>query len=297
LGVALAAALGASIAAHQGDYAAEIEKYRQNREQRMIADDGWLTVVGLFWLDEGDSMFGSDPSNDVVLPKGSAPPRAGRFTFRDGKVTMQLEPGVPATLNEKPAPSAPVAMQPAAPGRRQDTLAMGTMTLFVHQSGQRIGVRIRDTASPYRKTFAGLKWFVVDPQYKATARFIPHAAPRVVAIKTVAGHDETPTSPGVAVFTLTGKEYRLEPTYSEDGKSLFFVFGDVTNGAETYKGGRFLSADLPKDGVVVVDFNRAYNPPCVLSPFTTCRIPLPENRLPIRIEAGERMNAPASSAP
>jgi hypothetical protein len=249
-------------------YQAEIGTWREDREAALRSDGGWLTVSGLFWLKPGANRFGSDPSIDIVLP-ASAPARAGVFEFQGGKVVAQSDGH---TRELKPDSA--------------DVLAMGPLTLAVIKRGDRYGIRLRDRDSRFRREFTGLHWFPVRESYRITAKFV--AGPRTIAVANVIGQTEPMESPGYALFHLGGREYRLYPVLEEPGaKELFYIFRDQTSGRETYGAGRFLYSGLPRDGAVVLDFNRAYNPPCAFTPYATCPLPPRENRLATRIEAGE----------
>jgi uncharacterized protein (DUF1684 family) len=156
--------------------------------------------------------------------------------------------------------------------------------MFVIQRGDRYGIRLKDKNSRFRREFTGLHYFPVREQYRLTARFVPDA--RKIPIPNILGQTESVSSPGYVEFTLDGRKLRLTPVEESPG-SLFFIFRDLTSGKETYGSGRFLDTDMPKNGQVVLDFNKAYNPPCAFTPFATCPLPPKENRLPVRIEAGE----------
>jgi uncharacterized protein (DUF1684 family) len=267
------------------NYAADVEAWRVKREARLKADGGWLTVAGLFWLKEGPNRFGSGKDNDVVLPS-SAPERAGVFEFQAGKVKLRLEAAVPASIDGKLVTTAD--MRPDTSGS-PDVLALGPLTMHVIERGGRFGIRLKDNDSPARKAFKGLEWFPVSEQYRVTARFVPYDPPRKITIPNVLGDASEMPSPGYAAFTLGGKELRLDPVL-EDAASdeLFFIFRDETSGRGTYGGGRFLYTEKPKDGSVVLDFNKAYSPPCAFTRYATCPLPPKQNRLGVRIEAGEK---------
>jgi uncharacterized protein len=264
-------------------YRTSIEKWRQDYEAYLKSDDGWLTVSGLFWLHEGENRFGSDALNDIVLPVASAPAEAGTFVFRDGKTVVHVNPGVKVTLNGKRVESAELR-----PDLIAERLHLGELTLFVHASGERYGIRLKDKNSKLRKEFTGLNWFPVDEQYRITGRFVPYDPPKQLEIQNILGDfDKTPIV-GYAAFTLHGQEYRLEAAPDAPG-TVEFVFRDLTSGKETYPAARFLDAENPKNGTVLLDFNKAYNPPCAYNPYTTCPIPTPQNRLRVAILAGEKM--------
>jgi uncharacterized protein len=262
-------------------YRASVEKWRQEYEADLTSDHGWLTISGLFWLHEGENRFGSDPTNDIVLPD-SAPADAGTFEFHAGKTIVHTKPGVAVTMKGKPVVTAELR-----PESREDRLVLGGLTLWVHASGDRYAIRLRDPASALRRDFRGLSWFPVDESYRVVARFVAYDQPKNVPIQNLAGDSLALPISGYAVFTLHGQEFRLEGQTERDG-SLSFVIRDLTSGKETYAASRFLDTDAPKDSIVILDFNEAYNPPCAYNPYTTCPLPPPGNRLRTRIEAGEK---------
>ncbi len=265
-------------------YRAEVRKWREDRESRLKADGGWLTVAGLFWLKEGVNAFGSDPAGDLVLPAG-APARAGVFVFARGRTTVRLQPGVQATVGGTPVTTRELKSDESG---SPDVLVMGPLTFQIIKRGERYGVRLKDNNSATRKAFTGLRWYDVREDYRITARFTSYPAPRPVKVPNILGQSELMPSPGFAVFSWGGQEIRLEGVLEEpQAEELFFIVRDQTSGKETYPAGRFLYADLPKQGKIVLDFNKAYNPPCAFTAYATCPLPPPQNWMPVRIEAGE----------
>ena len=279
--------LGLSAAAGADEaYRAGIRKWREEREARLKADGGWLTVAGLFWLKEGPSRFGTDPSLEIVLPEGSAPARAGVFVLAGGETSVSLEPGIVGRVGGE-APRGAVRMR-SDTSRSPDVLEMGSLSLHVIERGGRYGVRLKDKNSLARKAFTGLRWYDVKAEYRVVARWVPHEPPKAVKVPNVLGQVQAMPSPGHAEFTIDGKALRLDAVLEEeDAEELFFILRDGTSGKETYGAGRFLYADLPRDGGVVLDFNKAQNPPCAFTPYATCPLPPPQNWLPVRVEAGE----------
>ncbi len=269
-------------------YAASIENWRVERDAGLKSDDGWLTVVGLSWLKEGDNSVGSGRDSAIPLDAGSAPARVGVFTFHVGVTTFTPETGQQVRINGQAATRQVLRTDTARPDRIQ----AGTVTMFIIKRGDRYGVRIRDTNSKARRDFAGTRWFPLQPALKMTARFVPSDKPASVMIANVLGDVSPWPSPGYVVFSLGGREYRLYPVVEGPApRQLFFIFKDATAGKDTYGGGRFLYTAMPKDGTVVLDFNRAENPPCAYTAFATCPLPPKENVLPVRIDAGERYPA------
>jgi len=265
----------------KSSYPQEVEQWRQSYEAVLRADDGWLTVSGLFWLHEGQNTFGSASGNDVVLP-APVPAQAGHFDLQGGKVVVHVNPGVPITMAGKPVETIELP-----PDSKTDRLRIGDLTFFVHASGGRFAIRLKDKNSKLRKEFKGLHWFPVDPAYHFTARFVPYEKPREVPIDTVLGDHDIMVIGGYVAFTFQGKEYKLGTEENPD-HSLFIVFRDLTSKTETYQAARFLDAAPPANGTVELDFNKAYNPPCAYNPYATCPLPTPGNRLAIAIPAGEK---------
>lgn len=272
--------------ADQGGYREEIERWRTQREERLKADGGWLTVTGLFWLHEGANPVGSAPGSEVRLPPG-APAHAGVLELRKGTVTLSLQAGVAASVQGQPI-ATPRELKPDVPGP-PDVVSLARLTLQVIVRGGRFAIRLKDMDSAARREFKGLAWFPVDESYRVEARFVPHPSPRRLAVPNVLGEIEQMDSPGYAEFTLQGRRHRLEPVLEgPDAQELFFIFRDETAGKETYPAGRFLYTALPRDGALVLDFNKAYTPPCAFTRFATCPLPPKDNRLKLRIPAGEK---------
>jgi uncharacterized protein len=280
--IAIRSALGVAAGPPIADpaYRASIEKWRQAYEAQLKSDSGWLTVSGLFWLHDGENTFGSGPLNDMVLP-APAPASAGSFECHSGRTTVHVKPGVPALLNGKRVESAEMR-----PDSNADQLVLGDLTLYVHSSGERFTVRLRDKNSNLRKAFTGTRWFPVDETYHVVAKYIPYDKPKQIEIQNVMGDTLKESILGYVTFKLGGKDLRLDA--ETDGKDASFVFRDLTSGHETYAASRFLDTRIEPDGKVVLDFNQAYNPPCAYNPYTTCPLPPPQNRLDVRIAAGEK---------
>ena len=262
------------------DYAEEIEAWRVDREARLKADDGWLTVSALFFLPEGESRFGSSPRNDLVLPH-PFPAEAGVLERRGRTVSVRAA-GDPLTVDGEPVTAAQLY-----PSEGRVTLREGPVSLWVHESGERLAIRVRDTEAAIRRNFTHLEWYPVDEGYRVRGKFTPHAEPLTVKTMNILGDIETYQSTGYVTLTVAGREARMLPVNS--GDQLWFILRDATSGEETYPAARFLYADAPDaDGWTTVDFNKAYNPPCAFNPHTTCPLPPPDNRLEVRVEAGEK---------
>jgi uncharacterized protein len=264
--------------ATQDSYSAEIDKWRADRRAHLLSDNGWLTLVSLDWLHDG--------TNDVTLP--AHPPVTVRLILKNGKVTLQPNPSVaiagPTELRDDTDPQGPTVIR------------IGTLNFQIikraDKNSDRFGVRVKDTESESRKNFKGLDYFPTNPAYRIEARFEPYQPPKKIAITNVLGMTSDETSPGALVFTLQGRNFRIDPILEQGEKDLFIIFKDATSGKETYAAARYLYAHPPDaTGKTIVDFNKSYNPPCVFTPYATCPLPPPQNRLPIRIEAGEKKYA------
>jgi len=264
----------AAIAADSGAYQREIAKFRAERETKLKADDGWLTVVGLHWLKNGINTVGSDPYTDAPLPK-SAPPMVGTIVLSKGKVHFKPASGVQLKEMDLKTDVTP----------QYDRLTLGRVKFFVIEREDRFGVRVKDNDSEARRKFTGLRWYPVDPSWKVKAKFTP--SPHDVFFDTEVGVKEKDQSPGYVTFARGGKEYKMEPVTEDD--HLWFVFRDQTSGKTTYAASRFLYVPVPKDGFVEIDFNKAENPPCVFTDYATCPLPTPQNRLQLAVTAGEQM--------
>ena len=266
---------GLAAATTGSSYTGQIADWRSRHEAGLRGPNGWLSVAGLFWLHEGPNVLGSDPHSDAVLPE-TAPQRAGILNFHEGKV--RFEPA-DATFAGKRGP-----LRMDVDGR-PDVIEIAGVSLTIIRRGERTGVRMRDPNAATRRNFAGLKWFPTDGAWRITARWTAYPEPRTIAITNVLGMTDQEPAPGYAEFTVRGQKLRLEPVLED--KQLFFIFKDHTSGRSTYGAGRFLYADLPKDGDVTLDFNKAENPPCAFTAFATCPLPPKQNAMAAAIEAGE----------
>ena len=256
-----------------------VEAWRRERYRRLHLNTGWLTLAGLEWLRPGVNRVGSDPEADAVLPAG--PPLAGTVTLTDDVIVAD------GSFTHEGAPADGLRLQTDLEVE-PTMLQLGSLRLCAIERGGRYALRIWNTDSALRREFEGIPHWPVDPAWRLTARL--EATPgRTVRVPDVIGTIDDLESSGDLLFEAGGGTHRLQALEGGDAGELWLVFGDATNGEETYGGGRFLYTAAPDaDGTVELDFNRAYNPPCVFSPYATCPLPWPPNRLPIRIEAGER---------
>ncbi len=275
------------LAATDADFQTIEKTWRDKRAQRLASPNGWLTLVGLHWLQSGENVFGSDPDCAVPLPEGKAPKHAGVLVLDAGVVRIKPDADAHVMLDGKPVEAQVLADDTA---EKTDVLTLGDLSFYVIKRGDRVGVRVKDANSPVRTSFKGVDYFPADPKWRVTGTFAAYDAPKKVLVPTVLGTADTMDAPGLVKFTIDGKDLTLEPVV-EDPKDpqLWFIFKDATSAKETYGGGRFLYSEMPdKDGKVVVDFNQAYNPPCAFTPYATCPLPPKQNWLPVRVEAGEK---------
>ncbi len=249
--------------------------WRAARDARLRDPDGWLTLVGLHWLAPGENRFGSDPDNDLVL-RGDVPERIGSLVLHDRGVTLRREGHADLPM------ATDVTGEPTV-------LDAGTLRMYVAERGDRFGLRVRDHASRALRSFQGMEHFDIDPSWCLEARLERAALDATLEIMDVIGVLTREPTPGTVIFERDGREWHLDALPGGDDGSLWLVFADATSGSSTYGGGRFVYTDpVAEDGSVVVDFNLAYNPPCVFTPFATCPLPPAQNRVSLAIEAGER---------
>jgi hypothetical protein len=308
-----------------GEHRAVVEAWRAKRHASLEQPDGWLSLVGLMWLEEGDNTFGADPGNDLVYDGEGVPARLGTFTVDGEVVRFQPEAGITVgILGEgfaveaadrsageaasapsaaaarsqvegpaQPAAAALIMRQPAVEGAESSTpiATWGTLQWFVMRREGQFVVRMKDSRSPVLLGFEGVEMFPIDRAWRFEARFEPYEPAKTIMIPNILGSIGEGRSPGAVVFEAGGETHRLDMWKDSDDPANFFTaFADQTNRRSTYGGGRFIWVDAPdEDGRTVIDFNRAYNPPCVFTPYATCPLPPEQNRLPLAIEAGEKI--------
>ena len=267
-------------------YEASIMEWRDGRIAALKSPFGYLSQVGLFWIDEGRWSIGSDADSDIVLP-AKAPGRVGEFQVSTDGVRFIVEDGVEVLYED--APVRELMMPPDVSGENV-MVQHGSIAWSVVERGGKLAVRVRDFEHPWLESFGPIPYFDIDPAYRVEAVLHPYAEPREIVVDTVIeGLQQFPVAAGTVTFVVDGVEYELEPQLA--GERLFFIFGDQTNRDATYGAGRYLYADMPgDDGRFILDFNKAYSPPCAFNDFSTCPVASPRNRLPIRVEAGEKFD-------
>ena len=267
------------------DYRAEIDQWHAGRLERLRAPGGWLSLIGLPWLEPGANRIGSASDNDVVLAKG--PAHLGTIHWaEDGTVTLDLLADSGATIDGKDIDHAVLLDD----SHEQPTVVTfdGEASFYLISRDPKKGLRVKDPEAPTRTGFTGIERFPVDPAWRIEAKWIPFDPVQYLEVPTVIGTVEKYPVPGKAVFERDGREYTILPVIEVPGdKELFVIFADRTSGKETYGAARFLYTAMPQDGKLVIDFNKAYNPPCAFTPYATCPLAPPENRIDLRVTAGE----------
>lgn len=266
------------------DFVQSVMDWRAGRLERLTAPHGYLTLVGLFWLEEGSYTFGNHNDNDLVFP-GAEHEYLGSFDLSDGLVTMTIDSGADVQVDGESV------TRVAMPDDNTEEMARaiyGSLTWTIVKRQNMFGVRLHDYENPVLDEFPELPYYDIDRSFRVEATLRRYDEPKVMNVGTVVeGLGWNPQSPGVVEFELGGETYSLEAY--DSGENLFFVFGDRTSGKETYPAGRFLYAMKPVDGdKLELDFNQSYNPPCAFNDFATCPVASPRNRLNLEITAGER---------
>ncbi len=268
---------------------AEVAQWRAQRVEALTSDEGWLTLSGLFWLQEGENRFGRAPDNELVLASPALAEHCGTFSVHGHAVRFTAAAGSGVTSAGHAVSSLELT---ADSGAGATVLSSGTLRFYLIERAGNLGVRVRDLNNPHRTGFQGLSYFPVSTEWVFDARFESYQPARRISIVNILGMQQEYLSPGSVVFTKDGREWRLDTVLEEAGaRELFIMFADGTSGHETYGGGRFLYVALPSGGRTRLDFNKAYNPPCALNDFATCPLPPLQNHLQLRVAAGEKTYA------
>jgi uncharacterized protein (DUF1684 family) len=267
-------------------YEREVLEWRAWRREQLLKPEGYLNQIGLHWLDEGRYTIGSDPGSNIVV-HAAFPQQIGEFEVGEDGVRFIATVGVEVLHDGQPVREIEMG---ADTSDNPVSVSHRWLAWKVIERAGKLAIRLRDYEHPFVKTFGVLPYYDIDPGLRVVGKLERYDEPRTVAVNTVIeGFQQFPVSPGVVSFELDGQGFQLEPTTV--GDRLFFVFGDATNNGETYGAGRFVYADAPgEDGELILDFNKSYSPPCAFNDFSTCPVASPRNRLPTRIEAGEKFD-------
>jgi len=264
-------------------YVSEISNWHNKRIQKLQKDNGWLNLVGLYWLKHGENTFGSDSSNDIIFPPG-APPKIGSITLNDSVAKLNVIENVNVAIDNGSVKEA--LLQNDLSGN-PTIMTCGYYRWNIIKRESKYGIRLRDLNSPLVKNFPGIDIYPADKSWKIEASFIKFPEPRKIMVPTILGTMEENKVIGNLTYTKDGNKYSLVPIL--EGDSFFLIFADETNGEETYGAGRFLYTTLPdSNGKVILDFNKAYNPPCAFTKYATCPLPPKENYLHLKVTAGEK---------
>lgn len=269
----------------QNAYAQDLSQWQQKRWAELKSETGWLTLVGLFWLKEGVNKFGSDSSNDIALANKQLEARAGTFILKNGVARLDVtQTGF--TVDGKPVRAIELVSDDSD---KPTVVRLGSLSFQVIKRGDKLGVRIKDSQNPDRLNFKNTEFYPADVNWRIDAQFEPYNPPKQMPIVNVLNMESSESSPGAIKFEVDGKEYRLDAITEKDEPRFFMIIADKTTGKETYPAGRYLYVDPPDaSGHVVIDFNKAYSPPCAFTKFATCPLPPKQNRLPFAIPAGEK---------
>ena len=268
------------------NYVKEINEWDAKRVNRLKADDGWLNLVGRFWLEKGESTFGYSQDNDIVIESSKLPEHIGSFIFNDTTVTFKAKDDVEVLLDGKPVKEIVLVDDQK---KDMTVLQIGSIKFNLIIRDTLYGIRFRDLNSDLVKNFKGVDRFPIDESWKITAKFEAYNPVEEIDVPNVLGQISKEKSPGAVVFERDGKTHRIDAV-DEGGDKLFLIIADQTSGEETYGGGRFMYVNKPDStGTILLDFNKAYNPPCVFTKYATCPLPPLQNYLKLRIEAGEKV--------
>jgi uncharacterized protein (DUF1684 family) len=263
----------------------EIAQWQEQRLAELKSESGWLTLVGLFWLKEGENKFGSDSDNDIVLPQDKLAGHAGSFSLHDGGVRLDAtQEGL--TVDGKPIKSTELKSDAED---KPTLISFRSLSFQIIKRSDKFGLRVKDSQNPDRLNFKGTEFYPPDLNWRLGAQFEPYNPPKPMPITNVLGMESSESSPGALKFEVDGKEYRIDAITEKGERHLFMIVSDKTSGKDTYPAGRYLYVDPPDaSGHLVIDFNKAFSPPCAFTKFATCPLPPKQNRLPFAIEAGEK---------
>ncbi|MDF1571980.1 MAG: DUF1684 domain-containing protein [Bacteroidales bacterium] len=259
------------------------QAWQELRLERLKSERGWLNLAGLFWLQEGENRFGSDSANNIVFPE-SFPAFGGKIILWDTTLQLIAHPNAEILVEGEPVTERRLQHDQQA---NTTTMELGSYRWFIIKRGDRYGIRLRDLEHPRIKELDHIPYYPFNKEYVVEAELMEFDTARTVEVPTVIeGFNEYYNAPGELVFRIGGKRQTLLPFKS--GNGFFLIVGDATNGMETYGGGRFLYTEMIDGNKVIIDFNKATNPPCAFSPFATCPLPPLENILDVKIPAGEK---------
>jgi uncharacterized protein (DUF1684 family) len=262
----------------------ETEEWRKAADENLRKENSWLALAGLYWLNEGENSFGTDPSNSIVFPSGSGSPRMGVFDLIGDQVTLRVEEGIDLSVDGEIISE--ISLKPDTSGSPTE-IKYEDLTFILIEREDGFGIRLWDNQRTERKDFSGRVWFPIQEEYRVKGTYEPFEEELSLILGRKNGSDLEQQAQGQIKFQLNDQDVSLVALAQEDG-SLFILFHDLTNGNETYPAGRYLLVAPPDNGSIIIDFNRAYNPPCSFTDYATCPLPPPQNKLNLAIQAGEK---------
>lgn len=264
------------------DYVESIKEWKENRIDILKGPTNWLRLVGIYWMEEGENRFGSGADQDLILPAGTIPEHAGTLTIDDGVVTLTVAKGVVMTHEGES-----VREMMMYDGGERFRIEHGSLEWFIDNRGDRYGLKLYNKENEKADAFDGFPRYPLSPEWHLKGTFVPNSDSITITVDNVIGEEVERYSPGNIEFRAGGEDHSLIAFEANSG--LYIIFSDESNRTETYNAGRYMIIPFPDDdGNTIIDFNKAYNPPCAFSKFTTCQLPPPQNRLDITITAGEK---------
>jgi uncharacterized protein (DUF1684 family) len=270
----------------QAAYIASVKQWQQDRIESLKSKDGWVNLAGIYWLKEGSQTFGSDPGNDIVFP-AKAPAFIGSLTLKGERVHLQVKDGIEVYLEGKAVKEMDLSYHSSG---KPSYLQHGDFAWYIMKRHKSLAVRLRDYKNPAIEALDHIPSYPINTAFVVEARLKPFDKPRIITVNTpFLDYTQDYSCPGELHFKLKGGKLTLLPF--ESGERYFLIFSDETSALDTYGGGRFMYTRPDSTGRILLDFNKAYNPPCALTPFAACPMPLRENHLPVKVEAGEKVVA------
>lgn len=264
------------------DYESDFKDWADKRNNALVSPDGWLSLAGLYWLDPGPNTFGSDSSNNLIFPK-EFPGYAGIYIQQEDTIQLQLDENAGIKVEDKPVTKLKIT------DSNNPTLQYNSFTWYVIKRGDKVAIRLKDTLNYARLNFNGIERYPLDMKWRLKAEFIPNPANSIIPVENIMGYTSNYPNPGKLKFEVEGMEYTLELVDDGTEGKYFLIFADETSGKTTYGGGRYMYPDKPgASNEIILDFNKAYNPPCVFTDYATCPLPPKGNYLPVAISAGEK---------
>ena len=267
------------------NYQKKLLEWQKTLDANLRKENSWLALAGLFWLDEGRNTFGSIDENDIIFPDAGIPSQIGAFVVDGDDVRLEVTADTPVDVDGVPAKEA--LLRPDVSGS-PTRLKLGSLTFILIQREDGFGIRLWDANYPQSESFSGRQWYPIDENFRIEGRYERFAEEKFVSFERENGADFEAKVGGEVRFSFGGQDYALVAFEDEEDGDLFVIFHDATNGKETYGSGRYMVVSTPQEGKAIIDFNRAYNPPCAFTPYATCPLPPDQNNLSIAIKAGEK---------